>query len=150
MAGRKALELYIKEWFDKHEPDVELVLEVPSFTFQTRERNMACASCGSHNVVKARVYTPDIYFPATEVYIEGKGKFPAPRRRILRDFGKARKDVDLRFVFQADNWLTKAKKTRYTGWARMYGFPAVVWSVQAMRLGTPPIPEEWYRDTTQL
>ncbi len=45
-------------------------------------------------------------------------------------------ELDIRFVFQYNNPITKGSKTRYTDWAEKNGF---VWSLKF-------IPKEWYKE----
>ena len=138
-----ALEVHISEWLSERGIPHQLD-GIPSFSYQTTERNLRCLTCSSTDVVKDRVYTPDLYLPATGVYIEGKGKFPPSRRNQLRSFIEGRQDIDLRFVFQEDAWLTKKHASRLTDWARWCGVESYVWTRTMMKHGEPPMPEEWY------
>ena len=46
---------------------------------------------------------------------------------------KQHPDLDIRFVFQYNNPITKGSKTRYTDWAEQHGFK---WAMHY-------IPKEW-------
>jgi len=70
-------------------------------------------------------YIPDFVIEkpnGKKIYIEAKGYFrPADRTKILavvRD-----NNIDLRLLFQQDNFLRKGSKTRYSDWARKHGIP---------------------------
>ncbi len=80
-------------------------------------------------------YTPD--FPITtksgkKIYIETKGVLTAQNRkkylRVRNILG-----IDLRFVFQRDNKISKLSNTRYSEWAEKNGF---LWAIKT-------IPDEW-------
>ena len=56
------------------------------------------------------------------VLVELKGRFTSQDRRKMKAVKKANPKLDIRFVFQRDNFLTKAKKGTYTSWAKQNGF----------------------------
>jgi Phage endonuclease I len=101
---------------------------------------------------KARHYVPDFVFdPKTKkqvpnitciadllgkIILENKGLLDAATRKKMKLVKEAYPDLDIRFVFMADNWVTKTKKQRYSQWAEANGFK---WWV-----GTCP-PEEWFK-----
>lgn len=84
------------------------------------------------------LYTPDFTISLSggrRVHIECKGWLrPEDRSKMIR-VKKQNPDVDIRFVFQADNKLRKGSKTTYTMWATKNGFPSAVGE----------IPEEWLK-----
>ena len=86
-----------------------------------------------------KTYTPDwvITFPSgIKRYIETKGYFrPEDRTKILSVL-RHHPDIDLRLVFQRDNFLNKGSKTRYSDWAKQHGV--------TFALGT--IPTAWMRE----
>ena len=101
---------------------------------------------------KQRHYVPDFVFdPKTKrqvpkindvselngkIILELKGVLDSATRSKMKRVRAAYPDLDIRFVFMADNWVTKAKKQRYSQWAEANGFK---WWV-----GTCP-PEEWFK-----
>lgn len=79
-------------------------------------------------------YTPDLYFPHKNLYIEYKGYFRPEDRTKMRQVKLAHPDLDLRIVFQkADKTITKSSKTTYGQWCDKNGF---LWA-QA------EVPKEW-------
>ncbi len=74
-------------------------------------------------------YIPDFVFTkkdGSEMLIETKGFFkPADRRKMLA-VKECNPDLDIRIVFQRDNYLTKSKSSTYTDWAKKNGFPCHV------------------------
>jgi hypothetical protein len=90
--------------------------------------NSHCEDCGSKNIGRDTVYTPDFFFP--EWIIEAKGKFTSrDRKRVLalmQEWG----ETGIRFgmLFMRDNKLSKSSKTRYSEWCEKNGIPyAVGW-----------------------
>lgn len=68
-----------------------------------------------------------------EFYIELKGWFKPTDRTKMLAVKESNPNLDIRLVFQNDNWLTKNKKQRYSDWANKHGFKYSVGS----------IPKEW-------
>jgi hypothetical protein len=88
-------------------------------------------------VPKPRTYTPDFYFPSTEVFVEAKGKFDKNDRVKMLLVKEQNPDLDIRILFQnARNKIYKGSKTTYGAWADRHGFE---WAEGTM-------PEEWYKD----
>lgn len=87
-----------------------------------------------YEVHLVKKYLPDFVLEwkdGTKRYIEAKGLFtPADRRKLLWVM-EAHPDIDLRIVFQKDNYLTRAKSSRYSDWAEKNGFKWAVGSVPA-------------------
>lgn len=93
-----------------------------------------------------RNYEPDYVIKTKsgkEIYIECKGWFrPADRKKMV--FVKnSHPELDIRFVFQYDNYLTSKKKRTgkrdamtYTKWATKNGFPYAVGK----------IPLDWFKE----
>ncbi|WP_277612542.1 endonuclease I [Veillonella intestinalis] len=66
-------------------------------------------------------YTPDFVL-GNGVIIEAKGLFlPEDRTKHLR-IKKQHPELDIRFIFQKDQWLTKSKKNKYSDWCKKHGF----------------------------
>lgn len=82
-------------------------------------------------------YIPDFVLP-NGIHIEVKGYFPSQDRRKMKAVKKSNPDIDIRFWFQRDNWLTSTKKTKYSTWAERNGFP---WHVGE------GIPVDWIKET---
>lgn len=70
-----------------------------------------------------------------KIILELKGVLDQNTRSKMARIKEAYPDLDIRFVFMADNWITKAKKQRYSQWAEANGFG---WFV-----GSCP-PPEWF------
>lgn len=97
-------------------------------------RSGECTECGCTEVVKHRLYTPDFFHPPSGIIVETKGKFDAPGRNIIQNVMDSHPDIDLRMVFQRDNYLTKAKKMKYSRWCDLRGIQYAIGS----------IPIEWF------
>lgn len=78
-------------------------------------------------------YTPDFFLPSG-VIIEAKGFFKPSDRRKMLAVKTQHPDLDIRFIFQRNNTLTKQSKTTYGAWAEKHGFPWCIF---------PNIPEDW-------
>ena len=50
-------------------------------------------------IPKTKVYTPDFYFPLTDIYVEAKGYFDMDDRVKMLLVKKQHPDLDIRFVF---------------------------------------------------
>lgn len=107
-----------------------------------------CGSCGAKGapVVQRRSYTPDIHLPSG-VIVEVKGKFPPAKRTLMRYAIRCNADHDIRFIFMADTWMTKAKKRRLSDWCRAQGIIYQVGDPRAkpgtVAYGSGGIPQEW-------
>lgn len=79
-------------------------------------------------------YTPDFVF-YNNVIIEAKGFLkPADRRKMIA-VKQQNPELDIRFIFQRDNPLSKGSKHTYCSWAEKHGFKACVW---------PNVPPDWF------
>lgn len=86
-------------------------------------------------------YTPDFVLTkkdGTDLIIETKGFFKPSDRRKMTAIKAAHPELDIRIVFQRDNYLTKSKKAKYTDWAKKNGFPCHVGE---------EIPDSWLSET---
>ena len=72
-------------------------------------------------VPKERTYLPDFVLP-NGVIIEVKGRFTGADRAKHLLIKAQHPELDVRFVFQYDNKLTKVSKTRYSDWCEKHGF----------------------------
>lgn len=78
-------------------------------------------------------YIPDFVLP-NGILIEAKGWLRPTDRTKLIAVKKSNPNLDLRIWFQADNYLTKKKHSKYSDWAKKNGFP--------FHVGTT-LPKEW-------
>ena len=90
--------------------------------------NGKCLRCGSTHVVSARLYTPDFYFPETDIFVETKGKFDQESRRKMKNVC-TQSDRDIRMVFMRDNYLSKKKSMTYGRWCELNGIQYAVGSI---------------------
>lgn len=97
-----------------------------------------CTKCGSFSVRERRRYTPDFFLP-NGIVIEAKGKFTPKMRKKILAVVESNPDKDLRLLFMRDNWLTSAKKKKYTDWCTYHNIKSAVGD---------KIPEDWINETT--
>lgn len=84
--------------------------------------------------VTEAMYLPD--FVVGTVYLEVKGYFDPAARRKMREVKRSNPTLDIRLVFQRDNFTTKAKKQKYSDWAKKHGFQYAIGDV----------PTEWLKE----
>jgi len=87
---------------------------------------------------KPSTYTPDFILP-NGIIIETKGRLTVHDRtkhKLIRD---QHPDLDIRFVFQYDNPITKGSKTKYSQWAEKQGFQ---WAIRY-------VPKAWTRESKE-
>lgn len=104
-----------------------------TLSYSEPKRGHECLACGSTEISQSRAYTPDLFVDTSEAgdgsegyYVEVKGYFPAPKRKLFRDFLKARPDVSVRLVFETDARAPKSQ-LRYTTYCdRYFKIPRVV------------------------
>jgi len=106
--------------------------ETKTFKFPRRVHRGLCGACGSKDVSVEREYTPDLEVGG--FWVEIKGKLTGEIRSRMEDFLKAYPGIDLRFLFQRDNWITKKHKARYSDWCTKLGLKYYVGE---------EVPEEW-------
>ena len=85
-----------------------------------------------------RNYTVDFSLE-NGILIESKGYFKSSDRTKHLLIKEQNPDLDIRFLFQADNWLTTTKTYRYSDWCKKYGFKYHV-------SPTGEIPEKWIKE----
>ncbi len=78
-------------------------------------------------------YTPD-FFLQNGIMLEVKGFFKSSDRRKHLALKAQHPELDIRFVFQRDNKLSKNSKSFYSTWAEKHGF---LWCIY------PNIPTDW-------
>ena len=88
-------------------------------------------------IPKTKVYTPDFYFPLTDIYVEAKGYFDMDDRVKMLLVKKQHPDLDIRFVFlKPYNKIRSNSKTTYVDWCYKYNFK---WADKV-------IPMEWFKN----
>ena len=85
-------------------------------------------------------YIPDFTLYGRDdhiLYIEAKGNLDNDSKRKMVAVKSTHPDLDIRFIFQRDNFIRKGSKTTYTMWADKHGFPSHVGE---------DIPIEWLKE----
>lgn len=82
-----------------------------------------------------KTYTPDFVLQ-NGIIVEAKGRLTVHDRTKHTRISEQHPDLDIRFVFQYNNPITKGSKTRYTDWAEKNGFR---WAMHT-------IPKEWFKE----
>ena len=114
MNYRSGLEERFGKYLDKHA--VPYLYEIEKYGYVTES-----------------TYRPDFFLP-NGVIIECKGFLKPSDRRKMIAVKKAHPELDLRFVFQRNNTISKQSKTTYGAWADKHGFP---WCIY------PDVPSDW-------
>lgn len=76
-------------------------------------------------------------FDGTPMIIEVKGWFKPSDRTKMKLVKQQNPHLDIRFIFQQDNYLTKKKGKRYSDWAKSNNFPYYVGE---------DLPKEWIKE----
>ena len=74
---------------------------------------------------KVHHYLPDFFLP-NDIIIEYKGYFKASDRTKHLAIKREHPDLDIRFVFERDNYINKKSKTKYSDWCNKHGFKYLV------------------------
>lgn len=85
-------------------------------------------------------YLPDFVFDkkdGTKMFVEAKGYLKPSDRRKMKAVKDSNPTLDIRFLFQQDNFMTKSKKTKYSDWAFKNGFK--------FHIGDN-LPKEWIKE----
>lgn len=82
----------------------------------------------------ASTYIPDFVL-RSGLIIEVKGRFKSADRTKHLLIKEQHPDVDIRFVFDKDNTLSRVSKTRYSDWCDKHGF----------QYAFNEVPDEWIR-----
>lgn len=85
--------------------------------------------------MKAKKYLPDFILP-NGIIVEAKGRLTVHDRTKHLAISAQHPELDIRFVFQYDNKLTRTSKSRYSEWADRHGFK---WAMKT-------IPLEWWEE----
>lgn len=121
--------------------------ETAEIPYRSPKRGALCLKCDSTDIGVRRTYIPDFALRINASvsslhflrYIEAKGRFTASDRSKMLDIKRTHPTLDLRILFESDNWMTKAHLMRYSDWAERHGFPFAV-----SKLGR--VPESWLED----
>ena len=116
----------IANWCDNN--GVGYSAQPRSFSYRTPVKGGTCVACEGTDVVQDRSYTPDFLLDGSAYYIEAKGFFRPGARALLQRFITQRRDVPLRFIFQANKSLPLKRTPDYLDWAAYYKCVALVWS----------------------
>lgn len=82
-------------------------------------------------------YKPDFILP-NGVIVEAKGLFePSDRQKHLY-IKEQHPELDIRFLFMRDQWLTNKRKQKYSTWCKKHGFKYHIGKM---------IPKEWIEET---
>ena len=90
-------------------------------------------------VDKVKTYTPDFVLN-NGIIVEAKGRLTVHDRKKHVCIKAQHHLLDIRFIFQYNNPITKGSKTRYTDWADKNGFQ---WAMKT-------IPPEWAKEPTTM
>jgi hypothetical protein len=101
------------------EAGINFEYEAHSLGYYDSVTNGVCLDCNSSNLGVRRSYTPDFYFPESNLYVETKGKFDRDNRRKMIAICEE-SDVEIRMVFMRDNWLTRKHGLKYSTWCERY------------------------------
>lgn len=96
--------------------------------YKSYVRRAECEECGSEDVFVLRPYTPDFVLD-NGVIIEAKGKLTPETRTKMEEIISSNPRSDIRMLFQRDNWLTRAKKNKYSDWCGWKNIPYAVGQV---------------------
>jgi hypothetical protein len=95
-----------------------------------------CNDCGSTNIFKRRTYLADFRIfnaDGTPRILEGKGKCDRDERKKIKAIINSNQDIDIRMVFQRNNWITKAHCSKYSDWCDK---EQIKWAIKK-------IPKDW-------
>lgn len=111
---------------------VEFDYESVCLNYSLPNKMGECGDCGGKNTFENRTYTPDFILHKGPI-VEAKGRFLSKDRTKMLHVIKSNPGLDIRMLLQYDNWLTKAKKTKYSRWCERNN----------IKYAIGKIPEEW-------
>lgn len=117
---------------DLHNRNEEFKYETESFKWIERLPRAFCGECGEKSALVERSYTPDFFLPSG-IIVEVKGNFTSKDRKIALAMKEQHPELDVRMLFQRDNWLTRQHKTKYSDWCEARG----------IEYAFIKIPDEW-------
>jgi len=120
--------------------------EKHTFHYFLKEKGV-CLDCDGTNVYSSHAYTPDFYLPEYDIYIETKGRFLGKDRTKHKAVKEFNPGLDIRIVFQRDDYLTKLRKTSYTKWCDSHDIPSFVRILPAPTKNREEafLPEDWLK-----
>ena len=95
---------------------------------------MLCQECGSEDIVQYANYLTDFRLP-NGIYLEVKGFFKSSDRTKMESVIFEHPELDIRMVFQRDNWVTKLKKQKYSDWCKK----------RSIKYCVGAVPTEWMK-----
>lgn len=84
---------------------------------------------------KTKAHDEECKCPGCARYLEAKGYFKASDRKKILAVIASNPGIDLRIIFQRDNYLTKAKSSRYSDWCEKNG----------IKFAVGRVPKEWLK-----
>jgi hypothetical protein len=112
---RSGYERRLREDLDRAE--VLYYYERDTYKLTLKVPNHFCKGCGGRDILKVISYTPDFYFPETDLTVEAKGKFDAKARKLALAWKEQYPDKRYALIFQRDNWISSKKAQKYSQWA---------------------------------
>jgi len=123
-----------------HAGGIKFTYESDILDFYAPTRNGLCLDCNSSNIGSRCKYLVDftIYGDSGDIiFIETKGRLTSKDRTKYVNIKNSNPDIDLRFLFQSDNWLTKTKTKRYSQWATQKGFLSATGVTSSILISQP-------------
>lgn len=108
---------------------IEFEYEPYKLVYYKKKIGSKCGDCGSTNIQVKAAYTPDFVL-ANGIIIEAKGRFTSENRTRMLGIIGSNPDLDIRMCFQYDNWLTKKKAKKYSGWCEQKGIKYCIGTLQ--------------------
>jgi hypothetical protein len=87
---------------------------------------------------RTKKYTPDFQLP-NGIIVEAKGRWTLHDRKKMVLVIEQNPKLDIRMLFQRDQFLNKGSKTRYSEWCQKRGIKCAVGE----------LPEEWLKGTKE-
>lgn len=113
---------------------VEYEYEARVLAYDAKTRGAKCHACGSKECYAIRKYTPDFWLPEQGFFIETKGRWTGADRNKHVAVRNSNPNVEIRFIFQYNNWLTSRRKAKYSDWCDKHNY---IYAVEH-------VPEEWF------
>ena len=117
---RSQAEANVAQWLRQH--GVKYGFETEKFKYTSPVKGGRCVDCGG-KARKNRTYLLDFWIPDLVFGIEVKGRLGSSDRSKYRDIKECNPELDLRFLFLADNLIRRGRPERYSDWASQFGFP---------------------------
>ena len=73
------------------------------------------------------------------IFVETKGRLTTADRKKMKLIKEQHPNLDIRILFQRDNFLYKGSKTKYSQWAESVGY---IWAVGK------EVPKAWLKTIT--